>query len=217
MRDLTDEHETVDPVGADAPTDGDGTTADQTMAGDRARGHSNGPEGGGVQATDSEVEILRSELEGATQRLTVLEAEAADAKDRYVRSRAEFDTFRRRMAEELNMAREAGLDSVVLPVLGVYDDLERAVGAGTNVADPSTILPGVIAVRDGLIRSLEALGIRRVGLVGERFDPELHEALAVVPPSAGFEENVITQVYETGFVKGERLIRPARVVVAKNA
>jgi len=113
------------------------------------------------------------------------------------------------------MAREAGLDSVVLPVLGVYDDLERAVGAAATASDPSTILPGVIAVRDGLIRSLEALGIRRVGLVGEHFDPELHEALAVVKPSAEFGEDVIAQVYETGFVKGERLIRPARVVVAK--
>ena len=211
MRDMTDEHETI-PVGADAPTDGDGpTTHDRSGADD---GRSPGQAAVGAMA-DSEADILRTELESATKRLSALEAEVAEAKDRFIRSRAEFDTFRRRMAEELNMAREAGLDSVVLPVLGVYDDLERAVGAAATASDPSTILPGVIAVRDGLIRSLEALGIRRVGLVGEHFDPELHEALAVVKPSAEFGEDVIAQVYETGFVKGERLIRPARVVVAK--
>src|SRR5690606_24455147 len=121
------------------------------------------------------------------------------------------------MADELNMAREAGLDSVMLPVLGVYDDLERAVAAASTTTDPTTILPGVIAVRDGLIRNLESLGIRRVGNVGEQFDPAIHEALAVVPPSPQFAENVIAQVYEIGFVKGDRLIRPARVVVAKSS
>jgi molecular chaperone GrpE len=121
------------------------------------------------------------------------------------------------MADELNMAREAGLDSVVIPVLNVYDDLERAVTAAEATPDPSTILPGVIAVRDGLIRNLEALGIRRIGGVGEQFDPSLHEALAVVPPNAQAAENVIAQVYEIGFVKGDRLIRPAKVVVAKSS
>ncbi|HLU82522.1 MAG TPA: nucleotide exchange factor GrpE [Trueperaceae bacterium] len=205
MRDLTDQHEEFETVGADAPTE----TADPRHgADDRSRDS---------QASDTEADILRSELDNATSRVGELEAEVADAKDRYVRSRAEFDTFRRRMADELNMAREAGLDSVMLPVLGVYDDLERAVAAASTTTDPTTILPGVIAVRDGLIRNLESLGIRRVGNVGEQFDPAIHEALAVVPPSPQFAENVIAQVYEIGFVKGDRLIRPARVVVAKSS
>lgn len=199
MRDTTDQYEDFETVGADAPTDADANATDR----------------GGVVG-DSEADILRSELENTAKRLSALETEVADAKDRFMRSRAEFDTFRRRMADELNMAREAGLDSAVIPVLGVYDDLERAVTAASSTPDPSTILPGVIAVRDGLIRSLEALGIRRVGGVGEQFDPALHEALAVVPPTAQAGENVIAQVYEIGFVKGDRLIRPARVVVAKS-
>lgn len=205
MRDLTDQYQEFETVGADALTD----SADPQQADDRGAT--------GAKAGDAEADILRSELDNTTKRLSALEAEVADAKDRFIRSRAEFDTFRRRMADELNMAREAGLDSVVLPVLGVYDDLERALTAATATPDTSTILPGVIAVRDGLIRNLEALGIRRVGYVGEQFDPVLHEALAVVPPSAEFGENVIAQVYEIGFVKGDRLIRPARVVVAKNS
>lgn len=200
MRDTTDQYEEFETVGAEAPTDG----ADRQRAGTTP------------SASDTESDILRSELDTASRRASALEAEVADAKDRYIRSRAEFDTFRRRMADELNMAREAGLDSAVLPVLGVYDDLERAVTAGTTASDPSSILPGVIAVRDGLVRSLEALGIRRVGGVGDPFDPELHEALAVVPPTAQIGENRIAQVYEIGFAKGARVIRHARVVVAKS-
>jgi molecular chaperone GrpE len=201
MRDITDQYEDFETVGADAPTDTDARAADR----------------GTSPAADSEADILRSELENTAKRLSALETEVAEAKDRFMRSRAEFDTFRRRMADELNMAREAGLDSVVIPVLNVYDDLERAVTAAEATPDPSTILPGVIAVRDGLIRNLEALGIRRIGGVGEQFDPSLHEALAVVPPNAQAAENVIAQVYEIGFVKGDRLIRPAKVVVAKSS
>mgnify|MGYP001210845658 CR=1 FL=1 len=163
MRDIPDQYEEFETVGADAPTDADTARAEPA----------------GASATDSEADVLRSELESTAKRRSALEAEVADAKDRFMRSRAEFDTFRRRMADELNLAREAGLDSAVIPVLGVYDDLERAVVAASATPDPSTILPGVVAVRDGLIRSLEALGIRRVGGVGEQFDPALHEALAV--------------------------------------
>ena len=203
MRDITDQREDLETVGAEAPTEAAATR--------QGGGHVDSLRG------DTEADILRSELDSATKRLGELEAEAAEARDRYVRSRAEFDTFRRRMADELNMAREAGLDSVVIPVLGVYDDLERAVTAASATPDPSTILPGVVAVRDGLIRNLEALGIRRVGTVGEQFDPLMHEALAVVAPSAQVGENVIAQVYESGFVKGDRLIRPAKVVVAKSS
>lgn len=205
MRDLTDQHEEFETVGADAPTD----TADPRRSADQRAG--------GAGAGDTEADILRSELADTSKRLAELETEVAEAKDRHMRSRAEFDTFRRRMADELNLAREAGLDSVVLPVLAVYDDLDRAVTAASATPDPSTILPGVIAVRDGLVRNLEALGIKRVGHLGDQFDPVLHEALAVVPPSAQYPENVIAQVYEIGFAKGDRLIRPARVVVAKNA
>lgn len=207
MRDVTDEHEEFASEGANAPS-APGPTAG---AGASTSGANRGDE----TTPDTEVDILRAELEGTAQRLSALEAEVAEAKDRFIRSRAEFDTFRRRMADELNMAREAGIDSAVLPVLVVYDDLERAVSAAAAASDPSTILPGVIAVRDGLIRSLEALGIRRVGGVGEEFDPLLHEALTVVPPTAQVGDNHIAQVFEVGFAKGERLIRPAKVVVAK--
>lgn len=204
MRDTTDQHEKFGSVGAEAPTDG----SDPRQQGDQREAD--------TAARDSETDILRSELEASSRRLGDVESELADVKDRYLRSRAEFDTFRRRMADELNMAREAGLDSIVLPVLGVYDDLERAVTAATAAADPSAILPGVIAVKDGLIRNLENLGITRLGTVGEPFDPERHEALAVVPATAQLGDNVIAQVYEVGFAKGGRLIRPAKVVVAKS-
>lgn len=164
----------------------------------------------------SEADILRDELAAARAQLSRLDEELADAKDRFLRSRAEFDTFRRRMAGEVDLAKEAGANSVILPILKVFDDLERALAAAAATDDPATIVPGVRAVRDGLLRDLGNLGITLVGSVGDAFDPELHEALTVVPPTGEVGEGAIAQVYETGFTRGDRLIRPAKVVVAKS-
>lgn len=168
------------------------------------------------QARDTEADILRSELKNVRQEAEALKAELEASKDRTLRARAELDTFRRRMQGELELAREAGLESVMLPVLSVYDDLNRALEAAEIAADPAAILPGVRAVKEGLERSLDNLGIRRTGDVGETFDPSLHEALAVVPATDDMEPGTITHVYEIGFLRGDRLVRPARVVVASD-
>lgn len=164
----------------------------------------------------SEADILRDELEAAREEAGRLKEELAEARDRVMRSRAEFDTLRRRMAGEVDLAKESGANSVILPILKVFDDLERALAAAASSDDPSSIVPGVRAVRDGLLRDLGNLGITHVGDVGDVFDPELHEALTVVPPAGGIGEGCIAQVFETGFIKGDRLIRPAKVVVAKS-
>lgn len=164
----------------------------------------------------TEADILRDELEAAREEADRLRAELTDANDRFLRSRAEFDTFRRRMSGEVDLAKEAGANGVLMPILKVFDDLERALTAAATTDDPATIVPGVRAVRDGLLRDLGSLGITHVGEVGEVFDPELHEALTVVPPTDDVSEGCIAQVFEPGFVRGDRLIRPAKVVVAKS-
>jgi molecular chaperone GrpE len=163
-----------------------------------------GPE----EATElSEAEVLRRELEQAR-------AEAADFKNRFLRARADLENYRRRAAQELSRAREAGLDSAVLPLLSVYDDLGRAlsVSAGAD-SDPAQLIPGIQAVRDGLKRNLGTLGLEEIGDKGEPFNPDLHEALTAVPTQDESAANTIAEVVQTGFVKDERLVRPARVVV----
>lgn len=164
----------------------------------------------------SEADILRDELHSARAEAERLAAELGEAKDRLLRSRAEFDILRRRLAGEIELATEAGANSVVLPVLKVFDDLERALTAAASTDDHSTIVPGVQAVRDGLLRELQGLGITSMGAVGEQFDPELHEALTVVPPTDEVAEGHIAQVFQTGFSRSGRLIRPAKVIVAKS-
>lgn len=151
-----------------------------------------------------EVEVLRSELEGAR-------AEVADFKNRFLRARADLENYRRRAAQDTARAREAGLDSAIVTVLSVYDDLGRALSVAGD--DPSQLIPGLEAVREGLKRNLETLGITEIGSKGEPFNPDLHEALTAVPTADEAAAGTIAEVIQTGFVKEERLVRPARVVV----
>lgn len=184
---------------------------------DHAAGATDAPAAGREQQemSDDEAAILRDELNSARERVRELEVEAGDAKDRYLRARAEFENYRKRMQDELVRERELGADSALLPVLNVYDDLERALDAAAAANESGPFVTGVRAVRDSLLRQLEAMGITPVGLRGEAFDPALHEALAVVPPGPDAAEGTIVQAYSAGFVKGDRLVRPAKVVVAK--
>ena len=177
----------------------------------------------GARDTDAdlpdEVGVLREELERSREELAELReamqqvrAEAEEARDKFLRARADLDNYRRRSAADVDRAREAGLDSAVLNVLNVYDDLSRALQVADE-EDPGKILPGVRAVRETLERNLGTLDIQRVGEVGEPFDPDLHEALTSVPAQGDARAGTIADVFQAGFRRGERLVRPARVVV----
>ncbi len=163
-----------------------------------------------------EIDILRSELRAVSERLAALESDYQACLDKMLRARADLENTRRRQRGELDRAREAGIDAAVLPVLDVYDDLGRALRAA-EVGEAASIVPGVRAVRDSLERSLESIGVKPVGAVGDEFDPSHHEAMAVVPAGEGLQPGAIAEVFETGFLRGERLVRPARVVVVEQA
>jgi molecular chaperone GrpE len=174
-----------------------------------------------ASSADTEIEILRNELDQAHAELSTLkeqqvELEAAkqqaqEMKDKFLRARAELENYRRRAAQDVQRARDSGADSVILAVVPVYDDLGRALDAG--VKDPSTLIPGLEAVRAGLERNLEAIGIKKVGETDEPFDPTYHEALSSIPSPDDEHKGNIAQVFQVGFSKDERLIRPAQVVV----
>lgn len=165
----------------------------------------------------AELAVWRAELERAQAALDAALRHRQEAEERALRARAELDTLRRRQAGELERARLQGLDGAILPVLGVHDDLERALAAAAHSDDPSSIVPGVEAVLAGLLRSLELLGLTRHGAVGETFDAHLHEAVMAVPNADPQLAGTIQSVFEIGFMQGERLVRPARVIVYQEA
>lgn len=161
-----------------------------------------------VQA--DEVAVLRETLLDKEKELADMKVQIDDYKDKYMRSQADLQTYRRRVQADMQRERDAGLESALLPVMTVYDDLGRALAMST---DPEKLIPGIQSVREGLERNLDMLGIKKVGEKGETFNPELHEALTMVPVVEGAESGTIAEVFAVGFMKGEKLVRPAKVVV----
>ena len=150
------------------------------------------------------------EMMGKLQRADELEGELNDLRNKYARLMADFENYRRRTNQDVLDAKGAGISKAVEELLPVYDDLARALEAAQK--DPASVLGGLSGVQGAMLRTFEKLGLTQTGAEGEVFDPALHEALQVIP---GERDGVIVQVYQSGFKLGDKLVRPARVVVEK--
>jgi molecular chaperone GrpE len=123
------------------------------------------------------------------------------------RLQAEFANYRRRVERDRQAVAEQALGSVMLGLLPVLDDIDRARTHGE-------VEGGFKLVADGLETSLTKLGLQRFGEAGEPFDPTVHEALTHTL-SAEVSEPVCVEVYQPGYRVGDRVLRPARVAVAE--
>jgi molecular chaperone GrpE len=155
------------------------------------------------------------------QDLDALLADTQRERDEYLdlakRTKADFENFRKRMSAEALAAAGRGKAEVLRDVLPVLDDLERALqAAGLDPEGDSEdgLAHGVLLVFRSLRDSLARHGIEAVDPTGEKFDPNLHEALSA-QPADGVESGVIVETMQKGYRLGEQLIRPARVVVAE--
>ena len=123
------------------------------------------------------------------------------------RLQAEFANYRRRVERDRQSVAEQALGSVLLGLLPVLDDIDRARAHGE-------VEGGFKLVADGLETTLTKLGLQRFGDAGEPFDPTMHEALTHTL-SADVTEPVCAEVYQPGYRVGDRILRPARVAVAE--
>jgi molecular chaperone GrpE len=147
---------------------------------------------------------------GAGPDVEALEAENARLADRFKRALADLDNFRKRSARELERRTAESSDAIVRDWLEVADSIDRAVASGPDGAAGE----GLRAVADQIASTLAREGVARVGTPGERFDPERHEAVDVrVTPDA--DDQTIVDVARSGYVRGDRVLRPAQVVVAR--
>ncbi len=144
------------------------------------------------------------------QRVDALEREVGEWKTRYVRLQEDFENYRRRTADEAKEAKTTGAAEAIETLLGTYDDIARATDAG--VKDPATLIPGLQSVRENFLKNLEKYGAVMVSGKDSQFDPNVHEALQVIP---GAQDDVVLEVFQAGFTLNGKLIRPARVIVSK--
>ena len=129
------------------------------------------------------------------------------------RSQADFINYKRRSAQEQQDARMAAEASVIERLLPVLDDLGRALDSAPAEFADQPWVEGIFLVRRRLFTALEQMGVRQVGSVGEAFDPNIHDAL-MTQSGTGSPMGTIVQVTRSGYALGDRIIRPAQVIVA---
>ena len=150
----------------------------------------------------------------AASELDQVKAERDKTREQLLRTAAEFDNFRKRAKRDLDDARLRAKEDVVRDMLPVFDNLERALSSGTGASDVESVLEGVRMVLKLFEDTAERIGVARVKSVGERFDPAVHEALQQQETDEHPPGTIIAEV-APGYRFGERLVRPAMVVVSR--
>ena len=158
-------------------------------------------------------------LEEAIARVQELEAQLAETakkeQDLLLRTRAEIDNIRRRTEQDVEKAHKFALEKFAKDILNTIDNLERALATPANIEDESikALFNGVELTLKELLATVARFGVEPVGVVGEVFNPDLHQAISM-QPMEGFETNQITTVLQKGYLLNGRVIRPAMVMVA---
>lgn len=181
---------------------------------------------------DAETDHER-QLEHDLEELTAKAEKADEYLDLAKRTKADFENYRKRAAREAAVAQERGIAKLAKELLPAVDNLDRALQAAeaatqsqrqTQFQHPgyagapkdngtATLVSGIKLVHDDVIAALARAGVEGFSPKGERFDPQLHEAIAQQPVE-GAEPGTVVEVYQRGYRLGEVVIRPARVVVA---
>jgi len=146
---------------------------------------------------------------GAGPDLLALEAKVAELTDSYLRTRADLDNYRRRTEREKEESAAYAGANVLLAVLPVLDDLDRAAAHLPDDLKDHAWAQGITHVRGNLEGTLRRLGVERFGAPGDPYDAERHEAVARGPGPA----DRVTSVYEAGYLYKDRVLRPAKVQV----
>ena len=190
-----DERELEDEGGADAS---EAALAEEVVAGE---------EGG----EESEVEVLQKEL-------ALLETQLQDMRARYIRAVADLDNARKRAREAIADGRRQAVSGVLLELLTLVDNFERAMemakpGSGRS-AKARAIYEGVELIYRQLMVVLERRGVRPIEALGQVFDPSRHEAVAQMAATAEQREGTVAVEMQRGYLYGEQVLRHSRVGVA---
>ncbi|MBR1169737.1 nucleotide exchange factor GrpE [Bradyrhizobium liaoningense] len=149
-----------------------------------------------------------------------LQKEAAEARDRMLRTLAEMENLRKRTSKEVADARLYGITGFARDVLDIADNLQRALDAvpaeARAAADPGLIalIEGVELTERSLLNALEKHGVKKLDPLGQKFDPNFHQAMYEVP-DASVPSGTVVQIMQAGYTIGDRVLRPALVGVAK--
>ena len=158
-----------------------------------------------------EGETEEKEIKELNEEIAKKEEEYRELYDKYVRVSAEYDNFRKRTAKEKDGIYSDAVIDVLKNILPVLDNFERAVQFADS-SEPDKVSEGLKMIYAQFISSLEKIGVEEIKSGGEPFDPEIHNAV-MHEESEEYPENTVADVFQKGYIKGDKVIRPAMVKV----
>jgi molecular chaperone GrpE len=159
----------------------------------------------------SEVEQLSNEIESLKKQLAEAQSKAAEYKDSWLRSQAEFQNYRKRIERDNELTYISLKGDILKRILPVLDDLERAL---QNRSADDAWANGIELVARKFQNILESEGLKKIEALGMEFDPNFHEAISH-EPADGVQSGHVIGIVQNGYMLGERVIRPALVRVAQ--
>lgn len=153
-----------------------------------------------IENDDKELESLKSELE--------------DYKNRYMRLSADFQNYKRRIEKEKNDIYKFGSEKIVVDILPIIDNFERAIDSSENNEESNGLLDGIQMIFKQLIEVLNKHGVEEIEAIQKEFDPNLHHAV-MQEECEGVDNNIVTQVLQKGYMLNSKVIRPSMVKVSK--
>ena len=169
-------------------------------------GNSDNSEESGKSSEDSSEE--KSPLEQAQEQIEEL-------KDKYLRSVAEFDNYRKRTLKEKAELILNGSEKAVGAVLPILDDMERAIANGEKTDDPKVLREGMSLIYTKFQKVLESLGVKEIETADADFDTDVHEAIAMVPGMGDDKKGKVLDCVQKGYKLNDKVIRHAKVAVGQ--
>jgi molecular chaperone GrpE len=168
------------------------------------------PEGNETTETAEPAELaaLRVRAEGAERKLR-------EVQESFLAAKTDLEKTRERLERDLARKVELRFGALVAELLESADDLDRAIEAGTAAESASPLLQGVVLARDRFLAALERAGVQRFDPSGEPYDPNVAEAVGVVPVGDPAAHDTVVQVARPGYRLGDRIVRAARVLVGR--
>ena len=175
-------------------------------------------ENAAADTTDNSGDEEEAEIPEKTEEKSPLElaqAQIDELKDKYLRSVAEFDNYRKRTLKEKAELILNGSEKAVGAVLPILDDMERAIANGEKTDDPQVLREGISLIYTKFQKVLESLGVKEIETADADFDTDVHEAIAMVPGMGDDKKGKVLDCVQKGYKLNEKVIRHAKVAVGQ--
>lgn len=157
---------------------------------------------------------VEEQLERAKDTIKELEDSCDQFKDEALRAKAEMENIRKRAERDVSNARKFGIEKFSKELLPVIDSIEQALKHEVKLEEAIAMKEGIELTAKMLVDILKKNGVEELDPKGEKFDPNLHEAMAMIP-NPEFEDNTIFDVFQKGYMLNGRIVRAAKVVIVK--